>query len=155
MKFSVDFGRSTAAKAAVAAGAVAIAGAVGSAVAFSPIVAPPVKWQGGVEFRANTSTDTLFKAYAVPAGRNFLLTDLTASNSSTAKTFFNVYSGAGGNCDAGSVTAFRVESLLVPAEDTTVLAFQTGIGFAGGTAVCILSSQSLQFNGRGFLFTPS
>lgn len=155
MKVSVDFGRWTRTKAAMAvAGALAVAGAVGSALAISPIIAPPIKWQGGAEFQLIANSNALIKAYTVPAGRNFLLTDLTISNFDPVKSSINIYSGAAGVCDISSLTT-RVQSLLVPPETNTVLAFQTGIGFGAGQAVCILPSAPMTFNGRGFLFTPA
>lgn len=154
MAMKAVFGSRTKMKAALAvAGALAIAGAIGSAVAFSPIITPPLKWQGGAEFRVVSGSDTFVTAYVVPAGRNFLLTDLVVANFSSTRQFFHISAGPGGICEVGSP---RLEGVIVRGDDNTVLAFQTGIGFAAGQAVCIQRSVSnMNFNGRGFLFTPA
>ena len=139
MKLSGNFGRWTPTKATVAAaGVLAIAGAVGSAVAFSPIIAPPIKWQGGVGFISNASSG-YNKVYTVPAGRNFLLTDLVATNTTGTVSSFAVYTAPGGNCLSTPLVP-RLNFTIVPPLNNTVLALQTGIGFAAGQAVCVRHS---------------
>ena len=50
----------------------------------------------------------------------------------------------------------RMVNIVVPANDTTVVALQTGIGVPAGHAVCfVVTSAPLEVNGRGFLFTPA
>jgi hypothetical protein len=155
MKFSIEFGRWTTTKAAIAvAGALAVAGAIGSALAISPILQAPIKWQGGAEFRLQTVEQTLGKAYTVPAGKSFLLTDFTASNPSTTKQFLDISAGPGGSCTFATAIP-RVVALIVPPENNAVLALQTGVGFSAGQAVCIYGTAAMNYNGRGFLFTPN
>lgn len=155
MKVSVDFGGWTATKALLAlAGVLAIGGVVGSAVAFSPTIAPPVKWQGGAEFTRNSPGSQFVKLYTVPAGRNFLLTDLIIANLGESASSFILYSDPTATCTPGALVT-RLGSTNVPPGENTVLAFQTGIGVAGGHGVCVAPTRELTFTGRGFLFTAA
>lgn len=154
MKLSIDFGPWTTTKAALAAAGVLAIGAVGSAVAFSPTIVPPIKWQGGAEFVQGAAVAGLNKVYTVPSGRNFLLTDLMIANIGTETVAVMVFSGQGGNCTTGLVQ--RTTTTYVWTQSTYALSFQTGIGFAAGQAVCLSASNTdVDFSGRGFLFTPS
>ena len=155
MKLSVDFGSWTRTKVALAVvGALAFAGAIGSAVAMSPIIAPPIKWAGGAEFVVATPSG-IQKLYTVPAGRSLLLTDLVVANNSPSNLSFGLYAASNGSCDVLSWVN-RVGTTTVPFGTLPlVLAFQTGIGVGSGHAVCALTSSPTNITGRGFLFTPS
>lgn len=156
MKISMDFCVWTKTKAALAvAGALAIGGAIGSAVAISPTIAPPIRWAGGVEFNAETFGTEVRRAYTVPAGRSFLLTDLVVMNDAAAAQKFAIYSQpATGVCSTGALT-FRLTEAIVPPGNNTILAFQAGIGFGASRVVCIGTTGSLSFHARGFLFTAA
>lgn len=153
MKLSVDLGRWTSVKAPLLfAGLLAIGGAVGSAIAMSPTVAPPIKWAGGVEF-ANNSASGLDPSYTVPAGRNFILTDLIVGNRTSSGQGFQVLAGIGGTCVVSNT--LRLAEIVVPPGDTAYVSLQTGVGFASGQAVCIFTTAAMSVSGRGFLFTPA
>jgi hypothetical protein len=155
MKLSIDFGRWTATKAALAvAGALAIAGAIGSALAITPTMDAPVKWQGGVEFNHYVIPASGL-VYTVPSGRNFILTDLIIANNSGMQVGVEVRGGTGGTC--GSFAATRLAKLLIPNGNTSYLHLQTGIGYAAGQTVCLggTASSNVTVAGRGFLFTPN
>lgn len=155
MKLSVDFGRWTTMKAVLAvAGALAIGGAVGSAVAISPTMDGPVKWQGGWEFAsigvASAGQELL---YLVPAGRNLMVTDLTVTNFGSSISQFSLFSGSSGGCNITS--KMRLRTVAVPAGDVTHVSYETGIGFSAGTPVCINKNTELYVNARGYLFTAA
>ena len=156
MKLSRYLVRWTTTKAALAlAGALAICGAVGGAFAISPTVPVPIRWQTIAEFTFSTTGSNAFKAYTVPAGRNFLLTDLVVTNRGTLQETFGVGSGNGGVCGGASLK-LRLQDLYVASGENVILAFQTGIPFGPGQGVCVSSSNAnLVFNGRGFLFTSN
>src|SRR5262245_46287364 len=87
MRPSIDLGSWTGRKAAMAvAGALEIAGALGSAVAMSPIVQPPIKWAGGWEVAEQFGAGVATLA-TVPQGSNLLITDLILSNFSDIKGY--------------------------------------------------------------------
>ena len=130
------------------AAALALAGAIGKAVAMSPIVQPPIKWAGGAEF--NNFISGRVSVYTVPPGRNFILTDLVIGNPSGTSQSFNVYGGT--SCETASL---RMQLVVVPPNDTAYLALQTGIGFTAGQVVCLITTASMSVNGRGFLFTAN
>lgn len=138
------------------AGGLMIAGAVGSAVAMSPIVQPPIKWAGGAEF-----SDSVLGGvpsphqvmYTVPAGRNFILTDLIVSNLTGTAQSFSVHTGAGGSCN--TTLTLRLLNISVLPSDTSYVSLQTGIGFTSGQAVCVQATAVMPVSGRGFLFTAA
>lgn len=144
------FGRRTTRAAVTIAGALALAGAIGSAIAMSPIVQPPIKWAGGVEF-GFASTVGSATVYAVPPGRSLILTDLLIGNNSGVLATISILQ-APDNCFAD--TTLRVTNIFVPTGQTTAINLQTGIGFGAERVVCISSNASVSMNGRGFLFTP-
>lgn len=149
-----SFGHWTATKAALAvAGVLAIGGAVGSAIAMSPIVQPPIKWGGGMEFNQVPFVGGPYVMYVVPAGRNLILTDLVIGNLTGAAGSVFISSGSAGGCFSATM---RMNTIVVPAGETTSVSLQTGIGFTAGSAVCIqVFTSELAVNGRGFLFTPA
>ena len=150
----MNIGHWTTTKAALAvAGLLAIGGAVGSAVAFSPIIATPYKFLAPAEFYVRTTESGLKRGYIVPAGKRFVLTDVIASNFSATTQVFSIFSGAGGVC-GGTLTP-RLRDVLSPSQNTAVLTFQTGIVFGAGQAVCIAPSDAFGFDVRGFLYTAS
>jgi hypothetical protein len=152
MKRSIDIGRWTITKAALAiAGALAIGGAVGSALAISPTVPAPIKWAAAVEiFQGSTGVTNAL--YAVPAGKILMLTDVIVSNNSSTKARFNLDS----TNSACSDVLPKLVSIVVPPESTYALSLQTGMGFATGRSVCFhIAEGTLAFNARGFLFTPN
>ena len=155
MNLSGHLGHWATAKAALAiAGALAVVGAIGSAVAFSPIIAPSIKWGGGAEFVRDTIGPETSGLFTVPAGRNLLLTDLVVSNTLANDVFFEIYTQVEGGCAGGTRTR-RLGRTIVPTRTHTALAFQTGIGFASGQVVCVDTTGSLTITGRGFLFTAA
>src|SRR5258706_3871247 len=124
----MNFGRWTTTKAALAvAGLLAIGGAVGSAVAFSPTITAPFKFRVDVEFRARTSESALVRAYRVPAGKRLMLTDIIVSNFSTTTQVFGIFSGPTGVC--GGTLTVRLQDVVTPPQNTTVVSFQTVIEF--------------------------
>lgn len=155
MKFTVDLGRWTTTKAALAvAGALAIGGAMGSALAIAPTMQGPVKWAGGAEFVGSLSTGIGGGSVAVltvPAGRNLMLTDIVVGNVATTAAAFNLIAGTS-NCS--NVLAFRLGNIVIPPNDVRSISLSTGIGFASGQNVCIFSPNQLSFNLRGYYFTP-
>lgn len=153
MKVSADFGRWTKTKTALAvAGALAIGGAVGSAIAMSPTVQPPIKWAGGAEFVTAVPAGGPTVVYTVPAGRNLILTDLIIGNTNTTFNNISVFSGSAG---CAEILLPRLSNIMIPAADTAYVSLQTGVGFTSGQTICIQSSNSVALSGRGFLFTPA
>jgi hypothetical protein len=149
-----DFGRWTTTKAALAvAVALAIAGAVGSAVAFSPMIVPPIKWQGGWEARGYTYNYVGQLITTVPAERSLIITDIVASNLSSTVGSFKIYEGSS---DCSTSTAERFSTVMVLPSSSFHVPLQTGIGFGAGKRVCFsIIGTSMSFNFRGFFFTPS
>lgn len=158
MSVSEAFGRWTATNVSLAvAGVLAIAGAVGSALAISPIIAPPIQWAGGVNIVEDVVVPgTRRLAYTVPAGRSFMLTDIVISNdSATPASSQGVFTGSG-TCLNNSGN--RTSRLTVPAGGSLHLPFVTGLGFSAGQLVCIGNfdpDSETEWMMRGFLFTPA
>lgn len=156
MKLSMDFGRWTKTKATLAvAGALAIGGAVGSSVAMSPTVAPPIKWAGGWEVTEQFSAGVATLA-TVPPGSNLLITDLILSNFSDIRGYMFVSTAVGPASDSCNlhIVKYRLNHIAVP-PGILHIPFQTGIGFGAGHRVCIYLSHPAMISARGFLFTPS
>lgn len=155
MKLSIDLGRWTTTKAALAvAGVLMIGGAVGTALAISPTVSPPIKWQGGwerVDLHSAPGT-TVVEVAVVPAGRNLLMTDIVVSTNQSSDVYFSVFEG-GTNCS--TQLAYRLAGVLIPPRGTLHFPLETGIGFRAGTRICASAGSFADFNFRGFLFTPS
>jgi hypothetical protein len=157
MKLSINLGRWTTLRAGLAiASALAIGGAVGSAIAISPKMDAPVRWAAGVEFHTAIGVNNGL-LYEIPAGKNFMLTDLIVSNETENWTAFRIFSKPNRQrgCGIFDEVEQRSVEIIVPAHDNTILAFQTGIGFKPGHLICVLGDAYLNFTGRGFLFTPS
>ena len=157
MKVSVDFGRWTRTKAALAvAGTLVLGGVVGSALAISPTVDSGLVFQGGVNINQFTVEPTANRlAYTVPAGKRFMLTDIAISGSSKTNPAELQYVFTGGGASCTPVTANRTSFLNVPAGDTLHLPFVTGIGFAAGQFVCLSNGDdtvTTHWTIRGFLF---
>lgn len=155
MKLFGYFRPCTTAKAALAvAGVLAIAGAVGSAIAMSPIVTPPIKWQGGWEAQASNSTGGGVKVADVPAGRNLIVTDIVATNFGSSVVNFSVYRG--GSADCAVVGQQRLSFVSAPPNGSVHLPLGTGMGFGAGQQLCVThSGGNVYFNFRGFLFTAA
>lgn len=129
------------------------AAGVGDAIAISPTMDGPIKWAGGVEFSKN-GVAGIESLYVVPAGKNFMLTDLIVSNVHTSgqHTYFDIFSGSTVGCVGDK---YRLRTVAVPAFDSKVISLTTGIGFTAGQHVCITAYAPLQVNMRGYLFTPA
>ena len=98
--------------------------------------------------------------YTVPAGRNFMLTDLTVSNLTNSAARFGLLGTAPEASCAGGLASqifFKMQNVVVPADDTLVIPLVTGFGFTAGQHVCISTSgpNLIQANARGFLFTAN
>jgi hypothetical protein len=163
MKLSIDIGRWTARKAALAlAGLVAVGGAVGTALAISPTVPAPMKWQAGWEtniIHLNQSVGE--NAYTVPAGKNLLITDLVLGNrGGDTPAFFHLYRASSSQscADPNSIpqAQFRFFFINIRTNENIIIPLTTGVGFASGQSVCIFrqGGGSVSVNMRGFLFTP-
>ena len=148
------FAHWTTTKAAIAAaGLLAIGGAVGSAVAVSPINAgPSIKWAGGWEIETVIYSNQDAKVYVVPAGRNLMVTDILASNFTAEDAALQMFITGAQPCSGGG--NYRIRYAAVKASDNFQWSPQTGIGFASGQSVCLVSSQNLNVVLRGYLFTP-
>jgi hypothetical protein len=155
MKLSIDFGRWTTTKAAMAvAGALAIGGAVGSALAISPTVPAPVKWQGSVS-PLWTQSSSFGKMYTVPAGRNLMITDFIISNANSTSSSASLYSDPDDTCSDIIQQNIKLFAVRVPANSTVVIPLVTGAGFAPGQSVCVRTSVEMTTNARGYLFTAA
>lgn len=132
--------------------------AVGTAVAVGPIIQPPIRWTGGVNITQDAVAPTYLRhAYTVPAGHNFMLTDIVISNASnTLAVDQKIYVGQGSSCN--SPGPYRTTHLTVPAGQTLHLPFVTGLGFTAGQAVCLVNydvDSTTNWMLRGFLFTAT
>lgn len=88
-------------------------------MAFSPTVVPPIKWQGGAEFRFITPAPGAFVAYTIPAGRSFILSDLIVTNRGAAPVAsFGIFAGAGGVC-SGEALTLRIDDMHSPQDETS------------------------------------
>lgn len=124
--------------------------AADKAKAVDPTVNVPLTFQGGVQIVLNLLANlTNVDVFTVPAGRNFMLTDLIISKDSTgAAVDQRVFTGA------GCITE-RTAFLSVPGQDTLHIQFATGIGFTSGQVVCIRNGASAgptNWTIRGYLF---
>lgn len=140
------------------AGVVVTGVTVWSAGAVSPFMeGPPIVWAGGVPaiLEVNVPGGTFFSLYRVPAGVNFMLTDLIITNSSDETAAqAALYSGAG-TTDCGAVSA-KMRALWVRPKETLVVPLNTGVGFSSGQHVCVSSvTFPLNYNVRGYLFKAS
>lgn len=142
-------------KSTLAAVLAATLGAAGTAVAVSPIIEPPIAWQGGVEI--STSIVGPAALYNVPAGRSFLMTDLVLTSLS-GSALVTIYTINTNDCAGSGTAKSRLSKIAVTEGASTVVALQTGVGFTAGQAVCVTASSTastnVEFNARGFLFTP-
>lgn len=154
MRLSVNFGRWTTTKAAMTiAAALAIGGAVSSAVAIGPTIAPPIKWAGGWEVATPVSAGSA-PVFTVPAGNSLLVSDLVVGNLSGSAVNIAVFGAGNAACD----TSLKVKlvALPIPPLSTVNIPLQSGLGFASGQRVCVNAhGGSLNVNLRGFLFTPA
>lgn len=136
------------------AGLLAIGGAVGSSVAMSPIVTPPIQWAGGWEFASPFElTQGGHNIYTVPAGRSLIATDITVSNHGTSSRYVVLYNSINASC--GTIDRKRISDMPVPPGGVVHLSYQTGVGFASGQFVCLYNSLPVHVTLRGFLFTPA
>jgi hypothetical protein len=152
MQITLNFGRWTATKAALAvAGLLAIGGAVGSALAISPTLEAPIKWQGGWE-ASPTLTSGENDIYTVPSGKVLMITDIIATNLDTNARSLQLRASSGA-CFTSS--PLRSNLIAVPPLGSTIISFQTGIGFPADKHVCFSTTSELRITARGFLFTPN
>src|SRR5262245_47789995 len=103
MKLSIDFGRWITTKTVAVGGLLAICGVVGSALAMSPVINPPIKWQGGWEANIDNTQGGVpfYQLYQVPAGRSLMITDLIVSNFTAGESSFNISTKpSDGGCEA-------------------------------------------------------
>lgn len=150
MKTSLAFWRGFALAFAGSA-CLAVGGAAGTAFAISPIISPAIKWGGGWEARVYNATGALEVAI-VPAGRSLMVTDILASNFTNQPTQFFLLQGSA-NCQ-NSLTD-RLSGVVVAPYGTVHLPLETGVGFPAGQRVCVSTGGTLNFNFRGFFFTPA
>lgn len=126
------------------------------ALAIEPTIDAPIKWLGGVsEITILNTTNGLL--YAVPAGRNFMLTDLIVSNPHSGVGFFRLYTGSLGQCVLPD--AVKLDGVVIPPMNSLVIPLNTGVGFASGQMVCVTFASEPAFlsftvNARGYLFGP-
>ena len=137
--------------------ALALGGVVaGGAMAVSPTVDSGIVFRGGINIVAfDLATTSARLVYSVPAGRKFMLTDLVIANNSDTNpaTRQHIFHGAFGGCSAADI--FRTAALSVPAADTVVVSFVTGLGFPSGTEICIQNRDGdavTDWTIRGYLF---
>src|SRR5262245_31292756 len=117
MQITLNFGHWTTTKAALAiAGALTIGGAVGSAVAISPTIAPPITWAGGWEVSIPGAAEGGIPVYTVPPGRNLLVSDLMVGNNSSAVATIALYSSISPTC--AGIEKVRLVALPVPPFET-------------------------------------
>ena len=127
-----------------------VALAVEKTAAVSPTVDVPLTFQGGVQLVVCCVPNlTSVDVFTVPAGKNFMLTDLIISKFEPGAAIDQrLFSGA------GCVTQ-RTSFLSFPGQDTLHIQFATGIGFTSGQVVCIDNGGTngeTDWTIRGYLF---
>lgn len=151
MKITGDYDFRTIRRSALALAAALVLAAT-AARAVNPTIEAPIKWKGGVEIVMSDNWGFGIPVYTVPAGSNFMLTDLIiANNRDTVVAQVRLFSGPGGTCD--TPPTYRTAYFNVPPLETVVISLATGIGFASGKRVCLAATQPIEFTGRGFLFS--